>query len=104
MRGKLFWSILVLSLIPAGLPSPARAQTALSAAALKPTPTSVINTPLARDEEEYYQGLVSDRHPVVWGAVILMGLAWGGFLVFFSYKFLKTKPRPPEAVEKDDAR
>ena len=104
MNRKTFRLILLsLLLLPGFHPGSSQAQTAVSTAMTKAVSTPLINTSLARDEEEYYGILPLTRKPkATWGAVILMGLAWGGFLTFFTYKFLKTKPRSPEAVNQDE--
>jgi hypothetical protein len=61
-------------------------------AALSATP--FVHVPLAQAEEDYYKNSKSANHqPVPLAALILMGLAWGGFSLFLFAKIIRSKPR-----------
>ena len=63
-----------------------------------PSATPFIHVPLAQAEEDYYQNSKLTNHqPLPLAALILMGLAWGGFSLFLFVKIVRSKPRSSDS-------
>ncbi len=62
------------------------------------SPTSLVHVPLAQAEEDYYQNSKLTNHqPLPLAALILMGMAWGGFSLFLFVKIVRSKPRSSDS-------